>query len=75
MLFTLLTKLTVGGPGTIGYSLDTLTAVGIFVVLDILALFVLFSNCSAKEKLTAIGTPFAIIFVGIVYSLVYKINK
>ena len=43
-MLSFLTNLVIGGPGTLGFTGDVLTAVGIFIVLDILAVMVLFSN-------------------------------
>lgn len=72
-MFAFLTNLVGGGPGTLGFTGDVLTAVGIFIVLDILALLILISNISVKEKFNVLGTPLAILFVGLVIGISRKI--
>lgn len=65
-MFGFITNLITGGPGTAGFTLDALTAACIFIVIDVLGLLVLLSNSSAKEKLSVLGTPMAILFVGLI---------
>ena len=72
-MFAFLTNLVVGGPGTLGFTGDVITAVGIFIVLDILALIILVSNISVKEKFSVLGTPLAILFVGLIIGISKKL--
>jgi hypothetical protein len=72
-MFGFLTNLVVGGPGTLGFTGDVLTAVGIFLVLDILGVMILMSNASVKEKFSVLGTPLAILFVGLVIGISKKL--
>jgi len=71
-MFGFVTYLITGGPGTLGFTLDVLAGAGIFIVLYILGLLVLLSNYSAKEKLSVLGTPMAILFVGLVLGVIAR---
>ena len=73
-MLSFLTNLVVGGPGTLGFTGDVLTAVGIFIVLDILAVMILFSNSSIKEKFNVLGTPLALLFIGLIIGIKAKLK-
>lgn len=64
----------VGRQEPAGFTMDALIATAIFIVLDILSFIVLMSNSSVKEKLSVIGTPMAIIFVGLMIGLSAKLR-
>ena len=74
-MFDYLNLLVTGGPGGLGFALDVIACVGIFAVLDVMALLILSSNSSLKEKFNILGVPLAILFVGLVLGLNARLHN
>lgn len=72
-MFGFLTKV-IGDRVPAGFTMDAIIATAIFLVLDILGFMVLLSNISVKEKLTVLGMPMSILFVGLMIGLSAKLQ-
>ena len=71
MFSYLIKNLVIGGPESIGFILDTILVIIGFIWLNIIALNVTFSNkYDAKEKLSTIGTPGAILILSLILGLI-----
>ena len=78
MFSYLIKNLVIGGPQSIGFMLDTILVIIGFTWLNIIALNVTFSKkYDAKEKLSTIGTPGAILVLSLILGLIansYRIS-
>ena len=64
-----------GGVNSLGYRLDVFEASGIFLIVGVMAVMILFSNYSLKDKFNLIATPLSILFIGLIIGLLVRTKQ
>ena len=64
-----------GGVNSLGYRLDVFEASGIFLIVGVMSVMILFSSYSLKDKFNLIATPLSILFIGLIIGLLVRTKQ